>query len=165
MNCVVKWHTVDSIEKLIRRVEKTRHGFSDIQKAADEVVANNAARDSVRIAKTLYASGVHQARMLATLVFGRCAAQSSECLKYLQARVSKDKDWRVQEMLAQAFDRYCRDTGYAQALPVVQEWLAVTAQPSRYAPRNVIPARFRRESRSPASGEPGCPTEAFGHDG
>jgi len=115
---------VDSIEKLIRRVEKTRHGFADVQEAADEVVANNASKDSVRIAKTLYASDVHQARILATLIFGRCAAQSSECLKYLKARVSKDEDWRVQEMLAQAFDRYCRDTGYAQALPAIQEWLA-----------------------------------------
>jgi hypothetical protein len=96
---------VDSTEKLIRRVEKTRHGFADIQRAADEVVADNAARDSVRIAKTLYASDVHQARMLATLVFGRCAAQSSGCLKYLKARVSKDEDWRVQEMLARLHRR------------------------------------------------------------
>jgi 3-methyladenine DNA glycosylase AlkC len=38
-------------------------------------------------------------------------------------QVSKDEDWRVQEILAKAFDRYCADIGYEQALPVIKEWL------------------------------------------
>ncbi len=115
---------MDAVEKIIRRVQKTQHGYTDIQKAADEIVANDNAKDSIQIAKTLFASGVHQARMLTTLVLGRRAAQSSACLKYLKERVSRDENWRVQEMLAQAFDRYCADLGYEQALPVIQEWLA-----------------------------------------
>ncbi len=38
--------------------------------------------------------------------------------------MSRDSDWRVQEILAQAFDRYCADTGYEKALPPIREWLA-----------------------------------------
>jgi 3-methyladenine DNA glycosylase AlkC len=30
----------------------------------------------------------------------------------------------VQEILAKAFDRYCADIGYEQALPVIKEWLS-----------------------------------------
>jgi 3-methyladenine DNA glycosylase AlkC len=38
--------------------------------------------------------------------------------------VSRDSDWRVQEILAKAFDRYCADIGYEQALPAIKEWLS-----------------------------------------
>lgn len=62
--------------------------------------------------------------MLAALVMGRLAARSRESLALLRSRVSQDDDWRVQEMLAQAFDAYCADMGYEQALPVIRDWLA-----------------------------------------
>lgn len=115
---------MDAIEKLIQRVQKTRHGFTDIKRAADEITAGNTTKDSLRLAKKLFASEVHQVRMLATLVFGRLAEKSNESLNLLRSRVSKDVDWRVQEMLAQAFDRYCADVGYERALPVIEDWLA-----------------------------------------
>lgn len=113
-----------SPDALVRRVQKTRNGFTDIKLAADEVVTANTARDSLSIAKKLYALPVHQARMLATLVLGRLAARSRESLALLRERVSQDDDWRVQEMLAQAFDTYCADIGYEQAVPLIKDWLA-----------------------------------------
>jgi len=114
---------MDLIERLIQRVQKTQHGFLDIQKAADEVVDSNTAKDSTGLARELYASEVYQARSLATFVFGRLAANSNESLDFLRTHVSKDMDWRVQEILAKAFDRYCADIGYERALPVIDEWL------------------------------------------
>jgi 3-methyladenine DNA glycosylase AlkC len=62
--------------------------------------------------------------MLATFIFGRLAAQSDESLNLLRSRVGTDGDWRVQEILAQAFDQYCADRGYERALPVIEDWLA-----------------------------------------
>ncbi|MEW5881330.1 MAG: DNA alkylation repair protein [Pseudomonadota bacterium] len=115
---------MDTIEELIQRVQKTQHGFTDIRRVADEVVGSGTTHDSLRVATRLLASEVHQARMLATLVCGRLAAQSDDSLNLLRSRVSKDGDWRVQEMLAQAFDRYCADMGYERALPVIEDWLA-----------------------------------------
>jgi len=111
------------IEKLIQRVQQTQHGFLDIQKAADEVVDSYTAQDSTGLARKLYASEVYQARSLATFIFGRLAAKSNESLNFLKTYVSKDRDWRIQEILAKAFDRYCADIGYEQALPVINEWL------------------------------------------
>ena len=115
---------MDTIEKLIQRVQKTQHGFLDIQKAADEVVVGQADKVSLRIAKKLFSSDRYQARSLATFIFGRLAANSNESLEFLKRRVSQDKDWRVQEILAKAFDRYCADVGYEQALSEIKEWLA-----------------------------------------
>ena len=42
----------------------------------------------------------------------------------LRQRVSLDKDWRVQETLAKAFDGYCKDSGYEKSLPVIEDWLS-----------------------------------------
>ena len=115
---------MDKIEKLIQRVQKTQHGFLDIQKAADEVADGQPAEESLRIAKQLFTSEIYQARSLATFIFGRFAANSKKTLEFLKRRVSQDKDWHVQEILAKAFDRYCANVGYEQALSVIKEWLA-----------------------------------------
>jgi 3-methyladenine DNA glycosylase AlkC len=115
---------MNTIEKLIHRVQKTQHGFLDIQKAADEIADGQPAKESLRIAKQLFTSEIYQVRSLATFVFGRLAASSKESLEFLKRKVSRDKDWRVQEILAKAFDRYCADVGYEQALSVIKEWLS-----------------------------------------
>jgi 3-methyladenine DNA glycosylase AlkD len=122
-----------TIEELIQRVEETKHGFLDIQKAADEVVSNRSAQECFHLAQQLFATNVYQARSLATFIFGRLAANSKESIEFLKNRVSKDTDWRVQEILAKAFDRYCSDTSYEQALPVIDEWLADSAANIRRA--------------------------------
>ena len=114
---------MDTIQTLIQRVRKTQHGFLDIQKAADEIVVGQAAKESLRIAKQLSASEIYQDRSLATFILGRLAANSTESLVFLKRHVSQDNDWRVQEILAKAFDRYCADVGYEQALSVIKEWL------------------------------------------
>jgi 3-methyladenine DNA glycosylase AlkD len=112
------------IDKLIQRVQKTQHGFLDIQKAANEVIDGSSNIDSLRTAKQLFNSEIHQARCLATFIFGRLASNSKETIEFLKCSVSQDNDWRVQEILAKAFDRYCSDVGYKKALPTIKEWLA-----------------------------------------
>lgn len=115
---------MDTIEKLIQRVQKIKHGFLDIQKAADEITDGRPAEENLRITKELFTSEIYQARALATFIFGRLATNLNESLDFLKRRVSQDNDWRVQEILAKAFDRFCADTGYEEALPVIKEWLA-----------------------------------------
>jgi 3-methyladenine DNA glycosylase AlkD len=114
---------MEHIEQLIQRVARTHHGFTDIRKAADEVMAANTSASSLAVAHTLLTSDVHQARMLATFLFGHLATAFEESLTTLRTVVSRDADWRVQEILAQAFDMYCATIGYDTALPVIEEWL------------------------------------------
>jgi 3-methyladenine DNA glycosylase AlkD len=124
---------MDTIEKLIQRVQKTQHGFLDIQKAADEIADGQSAEESLRVARQLFNSEIYQSRSLATFIFGRFAANSKETLEFLKRYVSQDKDWRVQEILAKAFDRYCSDIGTEQALYVIKEWLADSSPTVRRA--------------------------------
>jgi 3-methyladenine DNA glycosylase AlkC len=110
-------------EKIIQRARRTKHGFTDIQKIADEIIESDTSKNSLRLAKTLFSAEAHQARMVAAFVLGRLAARSEESLAFLRGQVSNDTDWRVQEILAKAFDRYCSDTSYKKALPVIKEWI------------------------------------------
>lgn len=112
------------IEQLIRRVEQTQHGFIDILRAADELAASRSPQERQRLADALYPSPVPQARMLAVYLYGDLAPQSEMALLFLRTIVSRDSNWRVQEILAQAFDRFCAARGYQPALPVIIDWLS-----------------------------------------
>jgi 3-methyladenine DNA glycosylase AlkD len=114
---------MNNIKHIIQRVQKTQHGFTDIQKAAEEVFASHSRAGTLSLAKELFTSEVYQARMLATFLFGQLSAKSKESLTFLRKRVSVDTDWRVQEILAQAFDQYCKDSGYEKSLPIIKDWL------------------------------------------
>ena len=50
-------------------------------------------------------------------------SDDSDILTFMRDEVSKDDNWRVQEVLAKAFDEYCKNTGYESAIPVIDEWL------------------------------------------
>ena len=69
-----------------------------------------------------YESKVYQVRMYGVFIFGYLS-DDSDILTFMRDEVSKDDNWRVQEVLAKAFDEYCRNTGYESAIPVIDEWL------------------------------------------
>ena len=60
--------------------------------------------------------------MYGVFLFGYLS-EDREILDFMKKEVSKDENWRVQEVLAKSFDEYCRKIGYEQALPVIDEWL------------------------------------------
>ena len=50
-------------------------------------------------------------------------SEQNDILTFMRDEVSKDDNWRVQEVLAKAFDEFCKNTGYEKALPIIDEWL------------------------------------------
>lgn len=61
--------------------------------------------------------------MLATTLFGYLAVENDNALRFLKEEVSTDENWRVQEMLAKAFDYVCKHKVYEVSLPLIKEWL------------------------------------------
>src|SRR5215217_8298811 len=110
------------IEEIIEQVALVKDGFKPIRDLADEVLASRSEDESLALAHELYRSEVHQARMMATILFGRLAPARSEAFTFLRDVVSHDPDWRTQEMLAMAFDTYCKAAGYEQSLPTIESW-------------------------------------------
>ena len=45
-----------------------------------------------------------------------------DALDFLHDTVSRHESWKVQEILAMAFDNHCKIIGYETALPIIQEW-------------------------------------------
>ena len=76
-----------------------------------------------RVAFLAYRSEVYQVRMYAVFLLGYLS-QESDVLSFLRDDVSADSNWRVQEVLAKAFDDFCAVRGYEAALPVIDEWLS-----------------------------------------
>ena len=115
---------MNDLDSTVRRAKQTEHGFTALRAEAGQIVAGSSKADALWMALQLLQSEAHQARMIAAFVYGALAASTPRALRVLRDTVSRDLDWRVQEILAQGFDWYCRETGYEQALPVIESWLA-----------------------------------------
>jgi 3-methyladenine DNA glycosylase AlkD len=113
---------LSSMKQLINELEKTEHGFKHIIDAGDKLLQDKSL-DHLDIATEFLTDESYQARMLATYLLGQLAYQNKAALQLLRTHVSRDTNWRVQEMLAKAFDQYCKTKGYELALPVITEWL------------------------------------------
>ena len=74
------------------------------------------------LAFAAYQSPVYQVRMYGVFLFGHLS-EDEEILHFMKAEVTKDENWRVQEILAKSFDTYCKKIGMEKALPTVTEWL------------------------------------------
>ena len=110
------------IAQLIDELAKTVNGFKDIEKAAQRDWKALSPQTAVDFAKELYRLDVRQARMYSVFLLGYSA--SDDALQFMKDVVSNDGDWRVQEILAKAFDEFCKTRGYENSLPVIDMWLS-----------------------------------------
>ena len=110
------------MEPLIKKLEKKEHGFTHIVEAGDQLLKGKNP-PGVGDAIDLLKEESYQARMLATYILGQLSVTHKTALQLLRTRVGKDEHWRVQEMLARAFDHYCKTTGYEKSLPLIGQWL------------------------------------------
>ena len=60
--------------------------------------------------------------MYGVFLFGYLS-EDEEILHFMKEEVTKDENWRVQEILAKSFDAYCKKIGMEKALPMITEWL------------------------------------------
>ncbi len=71
----------------------------------------------------LYQSDNFQIQEIGVFLMGYSAHVNENALIYLKNIVSKHESWKVQEILAMAFDNHCKIIGYEVALPLIEEWL------------------------------------------
>ncbi len=118
---------------LIALLATEKAGFKLIQAEAEKTLKVLDAKASLKLADELYESDVYQARMFAVLIFGRLASIEDSAYETLHTKVPRDPDWRTQEMLARAFDQYCKDMGYEASLPTIKGWLGASEANQRRA--------------------------------
>jgi 3-methyladenine DNA glycosylase AlkC len=112
------------MESIIENLSKIEHGFKPIETEAQKIFKSKTTRECLAISNELLKNDAYQVRSLAVFLLGYLASTTSSALEILKNEVSLDTSWQVQEILAKAFDQYCKDTGYEKALPVIKEWLS-----------------------------------------
>lgn len=110
------------VQHLLDQIKGIEHGFKHVIDAGEKLLSNpELAHYDMAIA--FLKGDSYQVRMLATHILGRLSTTDPRALSMLKNKVATDQNWRVQEMLAKAFDSYCQKTGYQNSLPVINEWL------------------------------------------
>lgn len=110
-------------EDVIKKLVAIPNGFKEIEKESKYILKSNSVNECFSLAKEFYQSEDYQVRGLAVFICGSISSKYNEALMFLRDQVSMDENWRVQEILAKAFDTYCKDIGYEAALPTIREWL------------------------------------------
>ena len=111
------------INEILNNILHVEHGFQHIIDGADEIYSANSKEQCFEVALELFRNDAYQARMLATTILGRLAIEDNDALRFLKEQVSTDKNWRVQEMLAKAFDEICKNRGYEKCFCLIENWL------------------------------------------
>ena len=110
----------------IRRLETEfsliENGFKEEERRALADYKSSDIEYIKELAFLAYKSDIYQVRMYGVFLFGYLSEQK-DILVFMRDEVSEDDNWRVQEVLAKAFDEFCRKTGYEKALPIIDEWL------------------------------------------
>ena len=114
------------MNKYIKNLEKEfsiiKSGFKVQEKKAINDYKLNGIEYIKELAFLAYHSVVYQVRMYGVFLFGYLSTDK-EILTFMREEVSKDDNWRVQEVLAKSFDEFCKSIGYEKTLTVIDEWL------------------------------------------
>ena len=114
------------MNKYIKNLEKEfsviKSGFKVQEKKAINDYKLNGIEYIKELAFLAYHSEVYQVRMYGVFLFGYLSTDK-EILTFMREEVSKDDNWRVQEVLAKSFDEFCKSIGYEKTLNVIDEWL------------------------------------------
>ena len=111
---------IGSLEKEFSLIE---NGFKEEEKRALNDYKSNDKEYVKKLAFLAYKSHTYQVRMYGVFLFGYLSEQN-DILAFMRDEVSKDDNWRVQEVLAKAFDEFCKKTGYEKSLPIIDTWLS-----------------------------------------
>ena len=110
------------IKSLETELSLIKNGFKEEERRALADYKFNNHEYIKKLAFLAYKSDIYQVRMYGVFLFGYLSEQK-DILVFMRDEVSKDDNWRVQEVLAKAFDEFCKQTGYEKSLPVIDDWL------------------------------------------
>lgn len=117
---------------LMTRLNSQTNGFKNVQQIGNELLKLHP-NDALEVADELYALESYQARMCAVHIYGILSVKDNSAYETLNKTVAHDSDWRVQEMLAKAFDYYCAAIGYKAAMPTIRQWITSDSANTRRA--------------------------------
>lgn len=101
-----------------------QEGVKIIRDEAIQIFKSETLENCFSLANEFYKSKHFQVQELGVFLLGYVANENETALQFLKEIVSQNEDWRVQEILAMAFDIFCKTNGYEQSISVIEEWLS-----------------------------------------
>ncbi len=118
---------MDNIMEYIKYLEgliPEKDSLKIVKTEAEKFYKTHSLDECFHMGHELYRSDNFQIQEIGVFLFGYVAHENGEALSFLKNIVSQHDSWKVQEILAMAFDNHCKIIGYEAALPVIQEWLS-----------------------------------------
>lgn len=111
------------MQKTIEKVIAAGDKFKIIQEEAKNIYNSSSVEQCFNYSMDFYKSENCQVQELAVFILGHIASNLPKALSFLKETVSLNSDWKVQEILAMAFDCYCKAVGYEKAQSIIIEWI------------------------------------------
>ena len=114
------------IEKYIEYLSLTipeKDNLKLVKQEAERFYKTQSVEESYQAIKALYASDNFQIQEVGVLLCGYIGKERPDTITFMRDIVSKHHSWKVQEILAMAFDLHCKTIGYENSLPLIKEWL------------------------------------------
>lgn len=111
------------MEQLQSKLLEISNGFKIFEAEAKRITESHSSMDSKEIALNMLSNEFYQIRSCGVFILGFIAIADRSVLFILKNLAAKDPSWQVQEIIAKAFDQFCRDNHYEKSLPEIEEWL------------------------------------------
>lgn len=112
------------MDALIKTLTTVEHGFKPFEAEAKKIASNKTLADAKATAIEMLRSEFYQVRCCSVFILGFIAAKDHSVLPLLKEAARTDESWQVQEIIAKAFDQYCKDNGYENSLYEIKSWLS-----------------------------------------
>jgi len=115
---------VDDYIAYLSRIIPEKDSLKHVKTEAKKYFTEHSARECNEMYPLLYESDNFQIQEVGVFLAGYIADEFPDALHFLHDAVSHHESWKVQEVLAMAFDNYCAQIGYETALPIIEKWFA-----------------------------------------
>jgi 3-methyladenine DNA glycosylase AlkC len=112
------------MQEFLQKLIKTEHGFKLFEDEAKNLLESSSLTDSKNTALDLLSNDFYQIRSVGIFMLGFIACKDKSVLSTLKESARLDNSWQVQEIIAKAFDQFCKDNGYENSLSEIKEWLS-----------------------------------------
>lgn len=109
--------------KYLAEIFPEKDSLKLVKSEAEKYYKSHSLDECFNMGMELYQSDRFQIQEVGIFLLGYSAHHNTAALSFLKDTVSQHDSWKVQEILAMAFDEHCRIIGYDVALPLIEEWL------------------------------------------
>ncbi len=111
-------------EEYLDSIIPNKDSLALVKKEAEDYYKSHSIDDCYNMALRLYQSDNIQIQEVGVLLCGYIGKDRPNLLDFLRDTVSQHPSWKVQEILAMAFDNHCKMIGYEISLPLIHDWFS-----------------------------------------